>query len=761
MKPGFALSLSFDGITLLQRSAAGWRTVGEADPRSADLTEALAALRRSAAALSPGGFQCKLVIPDDQIRYILLETGPLDDADRHNAAYKALEGATPYAVSELVFDVHASGDITQVAAVARDTLREAEVFAVEHRLNPVCFSAWPAKDGVFGREPFFGMTDVAEQFLPEGETVDREEAFFATFAPSNTSDGDIHTAAILPVDVRTTTELRDVASTPENAAPIDTKTGSKARKTADANFVSRRRVPTFQTGPSALSSNSGITDGSVPGFGEPPTPFEPAPKPKTRRAPNAAALPAPSPVVRKTQSDEERFTIYGARSSNSTSRRMGGIGGLLLVGLMLVAGLAAFASGALSTQVTDFLARLSTPSPVAQFTAPLQPQVTENVSTDIPPPTDMVALDVSLSDEDTAVLNAMRTPLINELEPTSLPQTDEVRAAYAASGIWHVAPEVPSPPPLTDLGDLYVTTLDPISESFDAVALPNPTSQPNDSAFLALASPAPAGTSFDFDARGLVVATASGTLTPDGVRVFAGEPDVRPPEKMVKLVVPIGDLDKQLRLAPLRPKARPAGVIQETEPVSVSSEPQPELRAFRPKMRPQPRQQPAPEAGQASALASASLVPLENAEGRALLSAPEGTDFDSETASAVMASLRPALRPSNLKAPEEKTRQTPTPTASAAAPRVAPKTVTPTIPSSASVSREATARNALNLRKVNLIGVYGKPSSRRALVRLSNGRYVKVKVGDRIDGGRISAIGDAQLQYQKSGRDVVLKMPRG
>lgn len=756
MKPGFALSLSFDGITLLHRSAAGWRAVGEADPRSAELTEALATLRRSAAALSPGGFHSKLVIPDDQIRYMSLNTGALNDDDRRDAARRALEGATPYAVSELVFDVHASGDDTQVAAVARDTLREAEVFAVEHMLNPVGFAAWPAKDGLFGREPFFGMTNVAESLLAKGETVDREGAFFAPLSPAHTSDGDIHIAAISPVDEKGTAG--------ENSSSTDAKTQSEAKTAADANFVSRRRVPTFKTGPSALSANSGITDGSVPGFGEPPTPFEHAPKSKTPRAPDAAALPAPSPVVRKTQSDVERFTIYGARSSDRTSSRFGGIGSLLLIGLMLVAGLAAFASNAISTQMSDLLARLSAPAPVAQFTAPLQPQAIENPASDAPSPDDIIALDASLSDEDTAVLNAMRTPLITEPKPTSLPQTDEVRAAYAASGIWHVAPAVPSPPPLTDLDNLYVTAINPVSDHLDAVALSDPTSRKLDAAFLALPSPAPAGTSFAFDARGLVVATASGTLTPDGVRVFAGEPNARPPEKMVKLVVPVGNLDKQLHLAPLRPKARPAGLVREIEPVAavaVSTGPQPELRAFRPKLRPQSVQQPTQATGQASALASASLVPLDGSDARALLSDQEGTDFNSETASAVVASLRPALRPSNLKAPVEQTRQTPTPTASAAAPRVAPKAVAPTIPSSASVSREATARNALNLRKVNLIGVYGKPSSRRALVRLSNGRYVKVKVGDRIDGGRISAIGDAELQYQKSGRDVVLKMPRG
>ncbi len=70
-------------------------------------------------------------------------------------------------------------------------------------------------------------------------------------------------------------------------------------------------------------------------------------------------------------------------------------------------------------------------------------------------------------------------------------------------------------------------------------------------------------------------------------------------------------------------------------------------------------------------------------------------------------------------------------------------------------------RNAINLKRVNLIGVYGKPASRRALVRLSNGRYKKVAVGDRIDGGRVSAIGETELIYQKNGRGVTLKMPKG
>ena len=69
--------------------------------------------------------------------------------------------------------------------------------------------------------------------------------------------------------------------------------------------------------------------------------------------------------------------------------------------------------------------------------------------------------------------------------------------------------------------------------------------------------------------------------------------------------------------------------------------------------------------------------------------------------------------------------------------------------------------NAINLRQINLIGVYGTPSNRRALVRLPSGRYKKVKVGDNVDGGRVLAIGDSELRYKRGGRNMTLKIPRG
>jgi hypothetical protein len=137
----------------------------------------------------------------------------------------------------------------------------------------------------------------------------------------------------------------------------------------------------------------------------------------------------------------------------------------------------------------------------------------------------------------------------------------------------------------------------------------------------------------------------------------------------------------------------------------------------------------------------------------------DAEDDITATEQAVVASLHPMPRPRDIASIVSKSQRTePEPQQVAS---VAPKTVKPVAPSSGSVAKDATVKNALNLRKINLIGVYGQPSDRRALVRLSNGEYKKVKVGDRIDGGRVSAIGENQLRYTKGGRNITLQMPKG
>ena len=69
--------------------------------------------------------------------------------------------------------------------------------------------------------------------------------------------------------------------------------------------------------------------------------------------------------------------------------------------------------------------------------------------------------------------------------------------------------------------------------------------------------------------------------------------------------------------------------------------------------------------------------------------------------------------------------------------------------------------DAIRLRDMNLIGVYGSPDARRALVRMPNGRFVKVQVGSSLDGGQVTAIGDTALNFVKRGRTYALQLPTG
>ena len=108
-------------------------------------------------------------------------------------------------------------------------------------------------------------------------------------------------------------------------------------------------------------------------------------------------------------------------------------------------------------------------------------------------------------------------------------------------------------------------------------------------------------------------------------------------------------------------------------------------------------------------------------------------------------------------------RQVVAPPTVAAAPAPAPPSApsaAPDIPTRASVARRATVENALTMNRLSLVGVFGAEGARRALVRLPSGRFEKVKIGDRIDGGRVQAIGDGRLIYARGGRNVALEMPR-
>ncbi len=362
-----------------------------------------------------------------------------------------------------------------------------------------------------------------------------------------------------------------------------------------------------------------------------------------------------------------------------------------------------------------------------------------------------------------------------EVLPPAQMTLDDAETAYALSGIWQKAPELDNAIATRSLDDLYIASLDPDVEFQDAPALASFPAESDDVLLVNPVAPPPPDLRFAFDERGLIRPSVGGSVNPEGVLIYLGKPPVEAIPRPENLI-PEPEAEVDDRLAGIRPAPRPDDLVETQERATLGGFSREELARVRPVQRPQSAQ------AQAEAQAEAIAQALAEAEE----SAPEEADpFASATRLAVASSVEPAARPRNFnrvvtaarraqeraaqRASRQESAAVQTASASTAAapsrgsgPAVARSSRTnPTGPTRAAVARAATDNNALALGRVSLIGVFGTASNRRALVRMPNGRFKKVSVGDRVDGGRVAAIGSDQLRYTKGGRTVTLKMPKG
>jgi hypothetical protein len=232
-------------------------------------------------------------------------------------------------------------------------------------------------------------------------------------------------------------------------------------------------------------------------------------------------------------------------------------------------------------------------------------------------------------------------------------------------------------------------------------------------------------------------------------------------------------------MAGFRPRSRPEGLVPATpeDDASLTTDNATEFAGRRPL--------PRPATVVAAASASRPAAPADLGAQGASLAAQAEADLAAAAAleaanpSIVAISKRPAARPRDLsdavEAAVAAAVREPEPevelAAAAPAPDLKPEELdeadepetanaAPSIPTKASVAKQATFANAINLSKINLIGTYGTDSRRTALIRQANGRYKKVKVGDKIDGGTIKAITETEVRYQKGGKLLSLKLPK-
>ena len=755
--------------------------MGEASLTSEDLGVELEGLRQMAEAIGGPDFRTKLVLSNDQIKYLTIETGKVPPKQRRAQAREELEATTPYQADELSFVIAPERRLTHVAAVARETLLEAETFAKEHSFNPVCFVAIP-DDEDFPREPFFGPTEIAGDLL--GRAAPEAEAepirIIGTGAPEPAPEEapveEIDTAAFEDAD-RGTPPVAAQPEVPEApvAEPIEEPVEEEASapepqepEAAPIAFGSRRSAPP----PAPAVDGPSVNEGTVPSASLAPNAeeaelrFDPARIAAGLRARPEAAVPSeqvepepeeePTPptfthhqasggpraprvrreTVAPAEPEQKRMAIFGSRDGGTGGKPR--FLGLILTALLLIF-LAAVAVWA-SLFVENGIAGLFRRDPPAQIadTAP-ESQPTPGLEIVAPAqgdPNPETADATGDGEMETALLEPVGTDSItdsaeieamtDDVHPTA-PTEKEAEARYAVTGIWERAPEQAVPALGDNTDTLYLTSIDPVQTGQDAVALPAPSNLQTDRPATRVMSPLPPNLTFDLDENGLVVATRDGALSPDGIRVYLGKPAVLPAAYPKRQPAPGETLtpEDEARIAKIRPRLRPSDLIEQNERANNGGRTIAELGNIRPKLRP---------------------VTAKFAEEK----------DTTPNKMAVLTSVKPRVRPSNFSQIVARA----TPSEPVAAVPVA-ATVTPKIPTTASVARQATIQNAIKLNKINLIGVYGTSSDRRALVRLANGRYKKVQVGDRIDGGKVSAIGDTELRYVKSGRNVVLKMPKG
>ncbi|MFN7052054.1 MAG: translation initiation factor 2, partial [Gemmobacter sp.] len=372
--------------------------------------------------------------------------------------------------------------------------------------------------------------------------------------------------------------------------------------------------------------------------------------------------------------------------------------------------------------------------------------------------------------------------------------------------------------------EIILSTMDSAPPAADAQALDLPQTGA-DTLPQAAPVPPPFGTSYEFDAAGLIKPTAAGIVTPEGYRLVAGAPPVVPPARpaAIAALAPVPLPGAPLPGAPLpdattqpaaeiptpdpaleaaRPQARPADLVPQPDegaiaPAIVENP----LAGYRPRARPAAiiaaaeqrrlddearrvaeaasiaaaaaaEELAAAEAAAAEAAAKAAaepVSPLAVAISRKPPQRPRGFDraVEAAVAAAAAATLAPPPVAVAAAAPAPPPKEEPQRSARTAVPGedeepdVAAAAKAPRIPSSASVAKNATYVNAIDLRKTNLIGVYGTPAKRYALIRTSNGQYRKVNVGDRVDGGTVAAITDSELRYKKGSRMLTLALPQG
>ena len=771
MSERWGFDLSMEAVRLMRRDAEQWQEFAREKLEGDDIETRLAALVAKANTDQP----VEIFLPRDQILYTQVELKNADDAE--NAIRSSMDGRTPYALDELEIDWElVSASNAQVAAVAHETLQEAEAFVTKGGLSVRAFSSLdtPAE---FPRPPVFAEKQPVSEAAPiETDATPAFSTARATTAvvleeaeakPEQVADVSTNEPVVKVDDPTPVLQLPKSALPPLNpGAPLPRPTseprihtdigavvaqGRAASLTPSSGITIHRRdraVPTPALAAIAAALSIGIaiiiwtiipTSPQTSGVAEE---LISATEPETEEVALSEPAPEPEPEI-----GPYTFAISVAASQPKTTD-------LAETSPVLKwASIPASNGSAIPAALSPTLSLAGDPQPTVVWLAPrpgalegLEAFVPSTLSYDGNTTTDVSTVLASLTTQSDALLLRADVRDFPDAKPLRLPELD-------------TAPPEPLPPVL-DEDELVAETTEPealetdkpVADTIVAALDPEvdattPQLPITDEAPLSLeeesaptiepevpvadspaTSPEVTETATEQDAP----STEPDFILPTPTALAAAVPDTAP---RIRPAAFEADIERQkfggrtlVELSEIRPGQRPASAQMEAL-IALAGAPPSELAvqtSFVPRGKP----------GDFDAIVAASILQQrQEREARAVAAATPDTSDAIEAALAEDAAAEPGTRPQD-------------------SPRLA-------IPSNASVARQATIEDAIRLNRISLVGVFGRPSDRRALIRLPSGQYIKVEVGDRVDGGTVAAISETALQYQKGGRTVALTLPQG
>lgn len=777
MKPKFALNLSHEGISILHRTKVGWMCVGDVSLEDPELSDQLAVLRRTAADLESSGVTTKLVIPNSQILYTEVHAPGPDTNAQMVQIRQGLEGKTPYEVNDLVFDWRSIGQSAQVAVVFRESLKEAESFAVQHGFNPVSFVANP-EFGSFEGEPFFGATEHSRTLFGQGEEIEPDPEPMIILGSDKphgkaTEHQVRHSAPDYQEDTFTSApQYSDEAERSANGPHPSSTERSPIAGQSRPNLVtahmpladSRETFRLPVRGDQGLTRMP-VTSSRIAGSGPPGTVVHNA---------DGQALPSEDSRQGAVPNLTGRYQKLGSALSAAGARHeqmalgfhrpsrmhrwprrlMIVLFALLLVlagsvGLLfwispnqLESSLSQFWRFQTSQQETDGVS-----APIQESQDSQQAPAAEIVParSDGPVSADPVLTDATVGE--TGSVPALpdisaNPPPDRILQPP--PSFAESERTYLDTGVWPRDPRKPAG--VTDddrLEEIYVASMDRVTPPrIPAIRLAGSFRPADPHNPQALASVPLEVSGYRIE---VVDSVPVGSQEQDSV-------DLTRAETAGKGTT--GSTSSSLQA--------PAGsVVADLETARDSSEspPVPDYSALH-------KMELDDLWSQGKLLQSNENETADETPGEAAYDIQNDQESIQNLALAI--SPIPKARPKGLSLAARRAQIEAAGNGTSAEARQSGSTETaaakrnPVIPASVPVATQATQRNAINLGKVNLIGTYGPTGERYALVRLRSGRFIKnVRVGDRIDGGRVTAIGASELHYVKNGRSITLRLPAG